>query len=210
MPDSPTALSSRERQSHNYAAAFVSYLCGSPLEEVAQAHDIPLGTLEGHASRFGWCSLVRQVGARVEAINAVQPTSAWAQAELDANRKKNWLQVQRLLQLAENTITGALGDGTGELPPKMLKDLATSVSVLHDLGYRALGDIPAKRDAASSDRAAGAVIHVHLPALMAQPRPERVVEITAHSLKSPVDEILDQHGAHPTTGGRKAEEKTPI
>lgn len=158
---------------HNYSSAFVDFCKGSPIEEVAEANGIPVDTLKVHAHRMGWRGLMTSMlDLRQNAMVPVK--TSWAAVKLESNRQSNYEQATKLREMAEGYIRDAMDRGV-QLPPKTLRDLACAVATIHDLTYRALGDVPAKKDANQSDRPANTAIHVHLPAVLASPRPTKAV-----------------------------------
>ena len=191
-----------QRENHNYAAAFLQYLEGRSFEEIAENSEIPLDTLKAQASHNGWGSL-RTVYNEMHENQLVKPNIESSLVKMETNRQTNLIQAQKfqnvldfaLQQLAEEmqngpkkytvTVTDKKGNTRTEtkiferLTPKNIRDLSCAAATIHDLTYRALGDIPAKKDPNQSDSAPRAQIIVNIPSILAQPRDlTRVIEVS--------------------------------
>lgn len=168
---------------HDYSLALSQFLRGHPLTEISSAMSIPLESLETYAKQHAWISLSRELAQYYN--TALTPTKGqWATEVLEHNRKFNYTQATELRQLAQNVIDAEVRrhsvNPEAAMTPKNLRDLAAALATIHDLGYRAIGDMVGKKDAAQGDKPAGTTIHVHLPAILAEPRPlTKVIEIEA-------------------------------
>lgn len=153
---------------YSYESAFALYLDGNPLEDIAVSLGIPFDTLKQRSWVHGWAAIAKRY-TEVAKNSFVLPTLARSAQQLEANRSANQKQAERLRAILDKTLL-ALETGAALPTPKNFRDICAAAATIHDLTYRALGDVPAKKDAGQPDRPAQAAIHVHLPPAIAAPR----------------------------------------
>lgn len=185
----------------NYSEAFFLYLQGRSLEEIAENSGFRLDFLRTYASKHGWTGL-RVVHNEMTTNALVRPDAKVSLALMENNRQVNLAQAQKfqgvidfaIKQLQDEmtngpkkytvTTTDKKGNTKTEtktferVTPKNIRDLACAAATVHDLTYRALGDIPAKKDPSQSDVTPRAQIILNLPPIMAEPRNiTRVIDV---------------------------------
>lgn len=164
----------------SYELAFSRYLEGHPLEDIAKQLEIPLDVLQHRSWQHGWRAMALRFHEVAKTVN-VLPTFRLTTEHLELNRKANYEQAKRLRVQSDKFLKQMEDTGT-LLTPKAFRDLVAAIATIHDLTYRALGDVPAKKDANQPDRPASAQIHVHLPAAIASPRSgARTIDIKANA-----------------------------
>jgi hypothetical protein len=170
---------------YNYAAAFVEYCKGTPVEDIALALAIPLETLKAKIRTEAWQRLSGEM-----ALSLVPAKRAERDlAKIEDNRTKN-MQIAELLQrdafeLAGRLLKGELkmkfvtpkGDVV-ELEPtaKDRKNIAEYANRVAEMTYRALGDSEKPAHNADGQAAQGGptVITINLPPQIGVPRAERL------------------------------------
>lgn len=166
-----------QKSNHNYAAAFLQFLDGRPLDEIAERDDIPITTLKAVASHNGWPMLKMTFEEKHPLLPRVD-IIVKEQAVI-ANRERNMAQATLLRDKVEEVLKTYADSGT-PLTAKTLRDLACAAATIQDLTYRAVGDSGAKRDPNQPDVAPRTQITVNIPAIIASPRDvSRVLEVRA-------------------------------
>ena len=197
----------------NWPAAFCAYCHNVPIEEIAQVYGMELGSLQSHIMQEGWAKLRNSVPQIAESQALARPTEGEKKlALLQENRQKN-LAIWVALRDDLLDVVGKLRDGTlkmekhfhhqgnvttEEVNPTMgdRVNLATYARTIADGTYRALGDYQATekpgQDAIGGQAAAGVPsITIILPGVVAYPREQRAIDITADSSTEPVPNPTD-------------------
>lgn len=186
---------------YNYAAAFIEFVKGTTIEDIAMALAIPLHTLKTKAREEGWKRLAAEVPM---ALTAPGIRAERDMAKIEANRAKNLEIVHKLQEdlthQVELLLKGELRvervTPKGEivqLPPS-IKDrhaLAAYAKTIHEMSYRALGDVIASREEGSGmPGGAAQQITIVLPLPISEPRQHRTYDVDA-SVVTPPSLLLD-------------------
>ncbi len=171
---------------HNWAAAFLEYMNGGSIEEIAKTLDIPYQRLFRRARGERWATLVNKL--TVAAPETSSPDAELALKRVLENREKN-LVIARMLQadvleqvelLQEGSLMISRQTSAGaviEVPAgiKERADLAGYARDVAELSYRALGDAAPSRTESgnSSSNSAHTPITIILPQVIALPRSAR-------------------------------------
>lgn len=188
---------------YSWQAAFVAYCNGAPEEEISQIFDIPEGTLRNRMVMENWRKLRDEVLVCRAGQESALPAKVDAKLKLiQENRAENLKVFGKLREHLLKVVT-ALAEGTGEAPGLALEkqwhnkgsvvraavapgpgdwvNIATYARTVAEGTYRALGDFAAQ-EKPGSDAPTGAApptapaITIILPAAIAAPRQERVIE----------------------------------
>ena len=171
---------------YNYAAAFLEFMNGGSIEEIAKTLDIPYQRLFRRARGERWATLVNKL--TVAAPETSSPDAELAVKRIQENREKN-LVIARILQtdlleqvemLQEGFLTVSRPTSAGAIieVPAGIKERAELASYARDvaeLSYRALGDAAPSRTESvnASSNSAHAPITIILPQVIALPRSAR-------------------------------------
>ena len=196
---------------YNYTSAFVAFCKGAPAEEISIELNIPIGSLKSKMRQEGWKSLADSLLGQ----NGPVPGNAGeALARIEANRAKNFEAAAKLRdelgKIIDQLLAGTLriqkrfhykgGIVECEAQPSLadLVQLATYARMVHDMTYRALGDIGAngghKADVTAGTQPPACPITIVLPEAISMPRTERAARAKERLLAA-------QNGTAPAADG---------
>lgn len=194
---------------YNWAKAFTEFHNGATLEEVAATHDIPFETVKQRANEEQW----KQIRLELQRADDMMPARTEARLKaIELNREENLRQAVALrddvarilvkLQKDEWTIPSVVTVGKGKDAVQQVVErkasindrllLANYVRTIHDLTYRALGDVSGGKGDGTGvgpNPTAAPGITLILPGVIAKPRSEQGKPIDIEAVVQKVDDM---------------------
>jgi len=187
------------RPKYAWIEAFAAFLKGSPLEEIAILHAIPLEKLHNKYRAENWSRVALALkGTVVETTKVLTETEAEMKLALvERNREENFEMVKGLRDHARNVIddlksgkmmiTKVFNTKEGPIEheldptPADFTQIANYVKTIHDMSYKALGDVASLTGAKIGDDMPGAskgglsqsLTQIFLPGAVKAPRADR-------------------------------------